>query len=510
MHGNTLVLKLFDPGMSIFHRVGVAGLYLTLKALAPEEFSSLGSWQLEPKRVELTWRQSPRDLLEPIIQKAFTISSRGAVQFLAHSQHPMGDLAMLSLHQAVLLTYLQHGGTRKLAGKEQSLTFDFDGKIVSSSMKPVQCYKHQNAAQLLFDQKGRFRREIKLDGSFLPGGGTRHILHAEATALKNAAERFLPLLFTPVASLYYLIFHRNRDGKYDKRRMVALVLPHVTDLEVFQRNYQRFLQAPVQRLYVQNLGDAGLTALTMLNVLSPEGFLPSLDIDSCTVVSMGTVGWSTQQKTRTGILVIQNIDGQRLRFYDLALSILPNRVWVKEDGHWFCHPSLARGLLAENIASGQRWYANFSQLMHSQKLANILARERKELNTMMQHAQWPQDADRLLVEAVHQALRNRYGAIYQRARERGEVAQFGREFERLRTSLMRTKNAATLRAELADLFARGGLNPVLQENWHNLLPLFTGGDWQRARDLALFALASYVGKGAEELVEAESFEEEED
>ena len=49
------------------------------------------------------------------------------------------------------------------------------------------------------------------------------------------------------------------------------------------------------------------------------------------------------------------------------------------------------------------------------------------------------------------------------------------------------------------MFARGRINKTLQKNWAELLPLFTGSDWQRARDLALLALASYMGKGAESI-----------
>ena len=74
---------------------------------------------------------------------------------------------------------------------------------------------------------------------------------------------------------------------------------------------------------------------------------------------------------------------------------------------------------------------------------------------------------------------------------------------------MRAKNSQTLRAELANMFARGKINKTLQGNWAELLPLFTGPDWQRARDLALLALASYTGKGAGSIESnAENAEEE--
>ena len=114
------------------------------------------------------------------------------------------------------------------------------------------------------------------------------------------------------------------------------------------------------------------------------------------------------------------------------------------------------------------------------------------------------------MEAVHDAVRSRYGAIAARAKEKGEKIPFDREFTRMRTGLMRVKNTSTLRAELADLFARGGINRTLQTEWREILPLFTGADWQRARDLALLALASYTGRGAEDLASTENNDTEED
>jgi CRISPR-associated protein Cas8a1/Csx13 len=118
---------------------------------------------------------------------------------------------------------------------------------------------------------------------------------------------------------------------------------------------------------------------------------------------------------------------------------------------------------------------------------------------MTEAAQWPYETDKKFVEAIHNAIRNRYGALASRATQSGEPIRFDREYERMRTRLMRAKNAITLRAELSDFFARGGSNKTLRDSWQDLLPLFTGSDWQRARDLALFALASYSGKGIDEI-----------
>ena len=128
---------------------------------------------------------------------------------------------------------------------------------------------------------------------------------------------------------------------------------------------------------------------------------------------------------------------------------------------------------------------------------------------MVEEAMQSYEQEQKFVQAVHQAIRNRYGALAAQATKRGEAIRFDREYERMRTGLMRAKNEHTLRQEIADLFARGGLNKSLQDNWRDLLPLFTGPDWKKARDLVLLALASYTGKGVEDL-QAKTEESEEE
>jgi CRISPR-associated protein Cas8a1/Csx13 len=513
MPEGSLSIGLFDPGMTHLHRVGLAGLYMTLKSLDPTDFASAGGWVLGPRKVELHWTQSPKDLLAPIIRKAFDLRNDGSIEFVAHKSHPMGDLQRLRLHRAILSTFLQHGRTRKLAKKNPAVAVEFEDKTVVETIKPLANYQNQNAAEFLFNKAGDFRNNIDLAGWLFPGGVVRHVKYSSTTALSADPAHFLALVFAPVACLYFLITHRNLDGRYDKRKIAAIVLPHIPDLETYHRCYQRYLATPVQMLYAYSLGDAGLLALLTLQLVNPDGMIETLEIDSCSVMTLGTVGWATQQKTRTGIKLIRHVDPKRLNLFHLALKTLPNRTWITKENNLVFRASLSRGLVADNIAAGVPWFSNFYQLLQSQALARLISYERRELNAMVEKAEWSHEADRFLVEAVHKALRNRYGALAQRAKASGEAVQFGREFEKIRASLMRSKNAQTLRAELADLFARGGLNQTLQEHWAELLPLFSGSDWQRARDLALLGLASYKGKGVkdieEELGEEESPETQE-
>jgi CRISPR-associated protein Cas8a1/Csx13 len=508
MHEKNLSIGLFDPGMTELHRVGLAGLYMTLKSLNPERYADAGGWELTPHRVHIHWKKKPRDLFKQIFEDAFQISSEGCIMFKAHHDHPMGDLERLQMHRTICLTYLQHPQVCRTEKTEKAFQFDFQDKNITQTIKPVTEYGNRKAIDLFLNTSGEFKQNVKLAGWVFLGGTVRHVAHP-ATTLSTTPELFLPLVFAPVATLYFLISHRDRDGRWDSRKHAAVVLPHIQNLATYDDSYKRYLAAPVQRLYADSLGDAALLALSLLRLHTE--MLKVLAISSCTVMTFGAIPWS-RQKTRTGFRQVAGANAAQLNFFSLALDFLDNRAVVKDDGGFYVVTSPCRGLIAENIAEGKDWFNGFHQLMASQKLARRVYWERKGLNEMIGKMEWNHEADRLLVEAVHQALRNRYGALAQRAREKGEVAQFGREFERVRTALMRAKNAQTMRAELADLFARAGLNKTLQQRWSELLPLFTGEDWQRARDLALLALASYAGQGAETIIESEidnTLEEEE-
>ena len=501
-----LALKLFNPGMTHLHKVGLAGLYMTLKQLDPSAYQEQGGWNLSDTGVEFFWNRTPRDLLGPVIENAFGISKEGLIDFLVHRNSRIGDIEKVQIHKAILQSFLQHGRTRTLGKKEVALSFEYDDKKVTERIKPLIWYQHQK--NHLFKKNGEFSKNIKLAGWAFPGGGVRHVAFSPPTTLTTDSAMFLCLLFAPAGSLYFLIASKNQDGKYDHRKGAAIVLPHITNLHTYEHCYRNYLESPVVRLYANSLGDAGLSALAILNLHYEPGTLRQLEINSCSVITLGTIPWAKQQKTRTAVEQIKKINSKVLSFFDYASKALRHRFIIKNDETYYVQTSTARGLIAENIAANRPWFENFYTIMQSKALARQTCYDRKGLQEMTQsdRTSWPEE-DGLLVEAVHNALRNRYGALAARAKVKGEQVRFEREFERIRTSLMRAKNVQTMRAELADLFARGGINKSLQRNWKKILPIFTGKDWQKSRDLALLALASYAGKGADAI---EKQEDEED
>ena len=133
---------------------------------------------------------------------------------------------------------------------------------------------------------------------------------------------------------------------------------------------------------------------------------------------------------------------------------------------------------------------------------------------MTEEIQWDHPGEEVIVRAVHEAMRCRYGRIAaENVRNRAAMKnRMTREYERQRLAFVGAKTAHALRHALADLWSRAGSNSVLREAWPHVLPLLSNEKWQLTQDLALIALASYQGKEQEniDLTQAEESEETEE
>ena len=222
---------------------------------------------------------------------------------------------------------------------------------------------------------------------------------------------------------------------------------------------------------------------------------------------------------------VQPADDQILERYERAANHLPPRIktHVKKETtgkvknkvtterqESFRTDSIVRPLIAENLAIGRKWYAGFINLMT--KINPAIGKpyrdqitypeERKGLHDMINDEKmWDEAGERLVVQAVHEAIGRRLGKIRQETD--GESAKglsqatknrWERFREKLRLDFAGAKTESQVRFALMDLFSRAGNNSILREGWETVLPVIRR-DWHLARDLSLLALASYAGKG---------------
>ena len=282
MPEGSLTIGLFDQGMTPLHRVGLAGLYMTLKHLNPAQYEKAGGWELHPHDIRIFWKDKPANIVGPIIQQAFGLSKQGCIEFLAQKNCKMGDVERFLFHKSVFQTFhLRHPQIAQTEKQESSIVLDFGDRTVTQTFKPVKAYRNQRIADVLFDKKGVFRDNIDLAGWTFPGGTVRHVAYAGATTLSSSPGLFLTLAFAPVASLYFIISSKDTNGNFDSRKDSAVILPHLRNLEDYYGCYARYLGSPVERLYASGPGDAAMLALTTLHLSGSNGKLGELEVDSC-------------------------------------------------------------------------------------------------------------------------------------------------------------------------------------------------------------------------------------
>lgn len=115
---------------------------------------------------------------------------------------------------------------------------------------------------------------------------------------------------------------------------------------------------------------------------------------------------------------------------------------------------------------------------------------------------WDEAAEKLLVQAVHEAIRRRRSQIRKETDgpnaaklSKATMNRWERFEERLRLALAGAKREDDVRFAFVDLFSRAKTVTVLREadGWSQMLPVVRW-DWRLARDLGLLALASFSSR----------------
>jgi len=498
-----MTIKLNAPGMTSLHKTGLAGLYMTLRAFDETNEKVRGlAWDIQPTEVTLDWQEEkPRAAFEELINKSFWLDG-GFIRLkgLEIAQPPNLD-QKYQLYTALLNSFLQFGPHRPTESK-RDLRVEVDDRTQwIRDFAPIKEFRHQFASSDFINEKGEFKKSIEAAGWLYPGAGQRHVMYA-GTKLNETPELALALLFAPVGVIYYTIKSRAKGRK----ARLAMLIPEIPDLSLYAELRQSFARKGVFELTASSASDAALRMLTEIATGKAARFLATVFCGSfvCRVITFGIVSWNEKQKSRTYSRTI--VSGQLRGFdnYMKAHAIFENRwqqIAVKVDRQRQTEPERsfvttfsAREFIADNVASGKAWYQDIASYLSNQDTRDQLLYERKELNEMVRTASFDEESERLFIEICHESWRRRLGKLGQRATsERTSFSALAsKEAERLRSSLIRCKNAETLRETVVDFWSRAGANRSLRGTGViNLLRLFDENNWKKARDLALLSLISY-------------------
>lgn len=508
-----MILKLNGPGMTSLHKVGLAGLYMTLKAFdeSKTHIDEL-NWVLHPDRIALEWKgKNQKNALEELVKKSFQIDNEGFFRLPGLERGQPFSVEQKHIYYTALLnTFLQFGPHRP-TGTKRTLRYEIDDKVcLINGFAPITKFRHQQAAEVFLDKDGKFVSEVEVAGWLYPGAGQRHVVHADSKFTEQP-EHALCLLYAPVGCVFFQVVSKTAGRK----ARAALVLPDVQDLNEYAALREYIARSGALALTASGASDAALRFISTMRTaaVGSEFARMSGRHIACRVITFGIVGWNEKQKSRTMTRTVVPAALKGIDNYALADAIFANQ-WqrvpekrnrhgeITEPEHHFITTSSARELIAENIARGATWFDGFSQYMANKETRTQLNYEREELNKMVNEATFDEARERTFIAACHEAWRRRLGKLGERSRR--ENASFPalvkREHEKLRVALSRCKNAATLRETVVDFWSRAGSIKELHDHWQEVLALLDEKNWRKGKDLALLALASYkpTGKGEEE------------
>lgn len=485
--------------MTALHKVGLAGLWMTLDAIDKNDSAKRklegagGHWTLLDNGVVLEWKGNRKKFFDMLISESFKVSNKGFVWFTALGEPSSHAGAAALLNECLLNTFLQHGNTRKAdkAGKPGGKTVDVrDEKEEPVVYRRITQYAHQSIQ--VTDTKDSYQ----LAGWVYPGGAVRHEAFNKETGLKEPLGRYIALAYAAVAALYFIIKKRGerRNAQY------ALVIPAVTSLREYALLRSTYVDKGSYELTVSGPGEA---AVRVLAKMQAEKMMKGTGAIICRVVAFGKLSWNKQQKLRVEVFDVHEDRLGDLRTYRLCTSYIKPRL-IKPDAStpYWDYPQMPE-LVARNVLKGRPWWHGFSDFVSDSDVGNhvfgiaknaLYPGERKGLAKMV-HSQSSQlaDAERIFVEACQEAWRRKLGMIGERARQ--ENRDFNdlvrKEFLLKRLAFSKCKNVQSLRETVTSFWAEANSPiPSLQSGWKDVVALLDS-DWRAARDLALLALASY-------------------
>ena len=534
-----LTMNLFAPGMTALHRAGLGGLACTLKAIERHHKAGLlrddkvpgemtggeYPWAVDEQSVTLRFGkpENAGAYLKALFAFAFQI--RDGVIFLpGQYPDPPPSLAVRAEMQAGLtLTFIQHGQTREL-GPTTPYYVDPDGSgsgTIAIDFRHCTWFKHQDGWCDLRDAKTQTlgAGRVEVSGPLNPGAVVRHVAFGLASRIDERPSGVLPLYFGMVGCLALTV----------TRGTGILLVPEVNDLESFQVDRPQITPRTVAECRVAGVGDAVLQALVRLRARSvnDEASLPG-----CLAARFAATAWASKQKSRVNAVTHdaagahkvepsqRTAEDTALTRFEVAMAELPPRVRHKvvaetigtgkskqrvDRDDYFWAESAIRPHIAANLATGRPWYDEFVALFRDEEARKRVSYETGGLRAMAKNRTLTDDDEARYIAAVHRAIYRGRGRIYRdtmgvaaaEARMPASDATFKRWekfMQNLRLRLVGAKTATQVQDVISELLARYGTLTELRDRAAAVLvrEFAYGDDWQRARNLALFALASYV------------------
>jgi len=498
----SLSIDLFEPGMDLFFRAGLAGLVSTLdwidRNVASEDRPD-GTWSHDDRRLTIEALDA-RAFLNRLYEISFQIDSNGMFYFPGKFPYDLPRMEVRAiLHKALLSTYFMHmpstcGGLVKDAkGKpkpKMTVTYVLDddkNAILSypvfSKLELINKYKD------LLTKKGVLStKPIEYASSSYPGAFKTHQVYKN-TGVSDTAAHVLCLHFSIVACLS-LCGPRKKVGDKMATQGV-LVVPEIDNLNDVSDVIDLMIPSTIADCYVGGCSDAAFQTEVKLRLLKKTGSVPG-----CVGITFDKKPWNEKMLVRDAIVRVEP-DNHELEAYESIMANMPVRhIKIKKEGNdsYFFITGVCRTLFANNMASGRIWYYDYHKLLSDKDKKKSANYEHKELKMVIDKQQGKgllTPCEVALREIINEALHRNFGKLG--SNSNGNKAKLWKDIERLQDRLQREWIRAGSSQIFQNSFVKFASEVGHLESMKKNLELawsFVRDDWRGARNFSLIALSA--------------------
>lgn len=494
-------------GITALHKAGLVGLGASLNVLKEKKLLQDITFSMDDQRLSIKGLEKNAEGLHRLLSMVYEIDN-GLINYPLIRDWPTSRRA--KLQQLLFLTFLQHPQSRQAEKTARVVQEPIDEGIIEYNYLPLVDIRHRYSSVCQeWEAKLINHGRIELKGWAYPGAMKRHEKVGESV-LTDDPELYPLLLCAPLGCLYFKGIAYDGSGGYDSKTEAFLAVPRFNSLKVQVQKLECFYRKKMRLdgdLIAVTESDAALQSAIYLEVRSIEQQLKT----ELSVYRFGKVPWS-KQKTRTGVYHTLALSRQAVGQYEKFLNNITIYTAKSSNGGTYSIVFPAQGLIAENLIHERPWYQGFTRYMADKRYQKVRTWS-KELNDMVKDlSMWTDEKKRQFVLLFQNGIYNRYGKVSSQAKKSNSdiKSAFKREYDKIRLSFSHCRTREQLRYEIADFFAKNRAK-VEDVNRDCELELFLLAskkeyDWQELRDLCLLALASYRGKGSDQLDDHENGE----
>ncbi len=314
------------------------------------------SWLSDEVKIELFWTGEDAIALGWLLDESFKIDGDGLISLTGLIPAKMEFPARLAVHQGIIKSFLQHGGSRK--STDSTTVISIDDKDLQISYKKLTSYVHQKFTKDLCNRKGRLQTQpIGIKGWLYPGASVRHIVDEKSTIFREPPELALALLFAPLACQFF--FLPNQEGFFSNLRIVV-VIPAITNLVEAAKSCLSMVRVNYQDRCILHPQEAGWRFFERDRQLNKSG---SARITTCQIVTFQAEVWAKQLKLRSQVEVVEVRDDILDRYQQLTAKLSTNRVVTTKNEEHFLVATKIHNLIVVNIVVGSPFFKGLSQIV---------------------------------------------------------------------------------------------------------------------------------------------------